>query len=204
MSSITPGNLDRVAAAALPLVGLSARGSPANYMHALGPGETPEIQHAMLTMSGCGLAAAAALRDGGYLGGELAPPYQIGSAVSRLVALARARSAWRTTPPTTRGAIFLIGGPGKGGPEHMGIVGAATPTGSGSFAIDVVQGGQLDASGAQLINRATRLLRVDETGWSIDGRRGVGWIDASALPFDEPSDPLGAIAALLVVGWAIS
>lgn len=208
MSTIAPDNLERVADAALSLAGLSARLDPTRYLAALAPGETPDMGRSILHMSGCGFAAGAALRRAGYAGAELAAPYVVGSAVSRVVGLARAHGAWRTSAPLVRGAVFLIGGPGGGGPEHMAIVVGVRPAGPGVFDLTVVQGGQTDEHGAQVTNRQIRRLSVAPGAWAVDGRAGVGWVDASALELGGGGGgglELAALAVLVVgVAWALS
>lgn len=182
---------------ALAVVGLGAH-DPEAYLDLVGPGEAPATRAAMLTMSGCALVAAGVLRRAGLRvedAPELAPPYRIGSAVSRLLAVARRCEAWRPMGPGAglpcRGDIVVLMDP-----EHVLVV-VQEPVMLAPDAASIVSidGGQLDAQGRQVVARRERqwaraawaawwrTYGRDERGaWVTERRAVLGWIDAEALP----------------------
>lgn len=174
---------------ALAVVGLGAH-DPEPYLDLVGPGESAAIRAAMLTMSGCALVAAGVLRRAGLDAPELAPPYRIGTAVSRLMSLAVHHAAWRSDR-------HMLPGPGDivlvRAPEHVFIVVEPTQLDLRTASLVSVDGGQLDAQGRQVVRQRVRRwtlgerwrdrARDDGAAQLLGAERAVyGWIDVGALP----------------------
>lgn len=194
-----------VVQAALAVVGMGAH-DPEAYLDLVGPGESAEVRRAMLTMSGCALVAAGVLRRAGLRTEgipAMAPPYRIGSAVSRLLSLAQFCGAWRSDRHMlpSPGDIVLVKAP-----EHVFIVTAVTPHSTitkgvawvASAWLESVDGGQLDAQGRQVVRRRERawamgarwLDQARDDGAAVYGlaRQVVGWIDVGALPIASQAE----------------
>lgn len=107
------------------------------YMDLIGPGETPEMQRDMKKMSTCALFVSGVWQRAGLQDPLLSPPYQIGSAVTRLVLVAMRRRWLLTLFPSPsgmhRGDVLIVEKP-----EHCMIVLKAPRTGS---TISVIEGG---------------------------------------------------------------
>lgn len=97
------------AAAAAGLQGVGATREA--YLDLIAKGEGQRMRDSMLTMSGCALVVAGIWREAGVVDGALAAPYKIGTAVSRLVQIAKRAGAWREPSPILpqRGDMVLVG-----------------------------------------------------------------------------------------------
>jgi len=191
------------------LVGFGARDKPKGrriaYQAIVGPGESARMRQDMLRMSGCGLVGACVWRCSGVRDARLAPPYKIGSAISRLEALAddagaKVRASLELRPGV--GDLMLVGrakpvrprDPAKlpqwqrevalwrdqwGGEAHVTIVAGVCKTSA-----ITVNGGQRDATGQQCITESEDLPFFEKHGRLWFGFRRVSWwVDCCRLPF---------------------
>ncbi|KYF87775.1 hypothetical protein BE20_24840 [Sorangium cellulosum] len=176
------------------LAGLSA--DPRNpearreYLELIAPGEEPQRAADMARMSGCGLVVAGLWRRLGLEHPLLEPPYKVGTAISRLVEVARARGAWK---PYRQGAIplpgdaVLVGDAGHGEVEHIfTVLGVST---NHRVVIASVDGGQR-IDGHQVILTKKRvwvdgrdivIAGKDPGAELVGGRRILGWVDLQSL-----------------------
>ncbi len=190
---------DRIVEEANAVEGLTADpqyGDPEKYLDLVGPGETKEIRQAMLGMSGCALTVAGIWRRVGIKHAKLAPPYKNGSAVSRLISIAREVGAWvpfkNGLVPTPADMVLVGDNTQAGGVEHVYTIVAILDE-----TIHSVDGGQrtrrLDAKtgkGFQAIYGKTRVWKKDrdivfagtDPGAAVAGGRKIyGWVDAAKL-----------------------
>jgi len=174
-----------VVQAALAVVGMGAH-DPEAYLDLVGPGESAEVRRAMLTLSGCALVAAGVLRRAGLEAPELAPPYRIGSAVSRLVAVAKRCGAWRTQGLPQLGDVVLVREP-----EHVFVVvEAPSREGAASASLVAVDGGQIWEA-QQIVMQREHTWRLSSTWRDVRPglwRQVVGWIDVGALPIASQAE----------------
>lgn len=153
----------------------------------------------MMHMSGCGLVAAGLWRALGVKHKLLAPPYQIGTALARLVEIGRQAGGIMYASPgllpiPAPGDVVLVG---AGQSEHVFVVARAwRQFGGGAEAgpvirIESVDGGQRDERGHQTIARRERAWSVEHgamwdrarppgEAWG-HGRVVQGWIDLLAV-----------------------
>lgn len=182
---------EQIATLARSFVGCDA--SDPRYADLVGPGETEQMRRDMLTMYGCGLVVAGLWRLAGLTAPELAPPYRIGSAMTRLVAVARRCGAWRQyhlgAVPCVGDAVFVQA------PEHIFVVVSQPVVTLSQITFDSVDGGQIE-HGQQAIKLRARTwahgfdrARDDQPG-AVAGRARtiVGWVDVSALPFSAAEE----------------
>ncbi len=167
------------------------------YLDLVAPGESSEVQREMGLMSGCGLVVAGVWRAIGVKSHELDQPYKIGSAVSRLVQVARAAGAWvpfAEGKVPSPGDMVWVGGGSNGGVEHVYTVTSVTP--GPTPALESVDGGQRDAKHNETILARKRVWKGDrdivfqgnDPGAAAGtGRRVNGWIDVTKLPVEGPA-----------------
>lgn len=198
------GAREKVANYAKSVVGLSANPGDAArreaYIDLIAPGETRGMVDAMVRMSGCALVVAGIWRLAGVDEPQLRPPYKPGSAVSRLVAVARTHSAWVTFSKGSLpcvGDAVLIGDNGTGGTEHFYTVTSVDPS---TEILESVDGGQRDGGGFQAIAAKKRTWRTgrdvvfmgtDPGSKAVGGRRIVGWVDVAKLGVTSDEDIYG-------------
>lgn len=168
------------------------------YLDAIAPGETESMKKQMATMSGCGLIVAAVWRLLGVKHYKLDPPYIVGTAVSRLVTLARKVNAWvpfKTDQLPNPGDMVLIGDNGAGGVEHVYTVTSVTPAADGQpVVLESIDGGQRDLAKYQLVLAKKRVWRgnkdivftaSDPGSAKVGGRKIYGHVDVTKLPLEE-------------------
>lgn len=183
--------------AAMAVVGLGANPrfpeKQEAYAQLIAPDELPLKTRDMLRMSGCALTVAGIWRAVGITHTKLNPPYVIGTAVSRLLSIARQVDAW---VPYSRGAlprpgdVVLVGDNKTGGTEHVFLVSAIVSSSTGDY-LESIDGGQRDAQGYQVIERKKRLwigqLDAVYTKEVLSkGRKIIGWVDCTKLPGPTP------------------
>jgi len=174
--------------------------SPANlevkkrYLELIASGEPPAKQEEMAKMSGCALLTGGIWRVAGVDAASLHSPYKIGTAISRLVAIARAAKAWipfKEGEYPAPGDMVLVGDNGPGGVEHVYTV-VGIELSDGQVTIQSVDGGQRDARGHQAVLLKQRVWRgrqdcvvnASDPGAQKSGGRIIqGWADVSRLPF---------------------
>jgi hypothetical protein len=192
MSSIR----ERATKAAQSFVGLDANPMDANsrqrYLDVIAPGESASLAAEMALMSGCGLVVAGIWRAAGVSHARLRPTYAVGTAISRLVDIARSAGAW---VPFARGIfpgpgdMVLVGGNGKRGPEHVFTV-MSIASEQGRVQIQSVDGGQRDENNFETILLKSRVWNGQmDTVAGGPSREIVGWIDVSLLPVVSPPAP---------------
>jgi hypothetical protein len=180
----------RMVAAANAVVGLGANPEDEarreRYLDLIAPDETENARDEMAQMSGCGLVVAGIWRAAGVVDARLDAPYRIGSAITRLVAIARSAGAWvaygRGRRPSP-GDMVLVGGQGAGGPEHVYTV--TSISGDADPHVTSVDGGRRDAHGYQTIDAVTRVWKGGRDVAGHLSRAIAGWIDCSRLPIVE-------------------
>ncbi|WP_437489497.1 hypothetical protein WME75_10825 [Sorangium sp. So ce1014] len=160
------------------------------YLDLVASEEEPHRASDMARMSGCGLVVAGLWRRLGLEHPLLCAPYKVGTAISRLVEVARARGAWR---PYRQGAIplpgdaVLVGDGSKSEVEHFYVVlGVAT---NHRVMIASMDGGQR-VDGHQAIlpkkrvwvgGRDVVIDGKDPGAELVGGRKIVGWVDVQSL-----------------------
>jgi hypothetical protein len=175
--------------AAVAVVGLGANPRHVEnrtlYVRLIASGEPTAKTRDMIRMSGCALTVAGIWRTAGVVHTKLEPPYIIGTAVSRLISVARQADAWIPYNEELRpspGDVVLVGDNKLGGSEHV-----FTVVESEGSNLESVDGGQLDLEGYQVIKRKKRLWKgqVDASysgNMLSKGRKIIGWIDCTRLP----------------------
>lgn len=179
------------------MAGLSANPRKAEgrlrYVALIAPGEAEGKAKEMATMSGCGLLVAGIWRELGVKAAQLEPPYKVGTAVSRLIQVARAAKAWVPYKKDARpapGDMVLVGDNGAGGVEHVYTVVSVTE-GAQGLEIESIDGGQRDQERCQLVLLKQRVWKGNrdcvrsgsDPGAQLAGGRVIqGWIDVSRLP----------------------
>lgn len=179
---------ERIATLARSYVGCTA--ADPRYVDLVGLGETERMRADMLTMSGCALVVAGLWRLAGLTASELAPPYRIGSAISRLQAVARRCGAWRQY---RLGALPCVGDVVLvQAPEHVYTVVTQPIATAAQVTFTSVDGGQIE-HGRQAIKLRARTwahgfdrARDDQAGALGRARTIVGWVDVGTLPFMSP------------------
>jgi len=138
-SGSTAGVRGAVAAYAASIAGTSACSKRLEYMSIIAPGETPSTQGEMCTMSSCGLTVAGIWRACGYRGPALNAPYQIGSALSRLIDIGQDTGAYipysAGVSPKPGDMVLL------GGEAHVYTVVSVSSEADGTTLIHSVDGG---------------------------------------------------------------
>ncbi|MDI3291233.1 hypothetical protein [Polyangium sp. 15x6] len=164
------------------------------YIELIAPGEPSSKQEEMAKMSGCALLVGGIWRAVGVDAPSLLPPYKIGTAISRLVSIARAVKAWipfKEQEYPAPGDMVLVGDNAKGGVEHVYTV-VGVELSDGNVTIRSVDGGQRDAKGHQAVLLKQRVWRgrqdcvvnASDPGAQKSGGRIIqGWVDVSRLPF---------------------
>ena len=163
------------------------------YIELIAPGEIPHTQDEMAKMSGCALLIGGIWRHVGVNASALQPPYKVGTAISRLVTIARSANAWipfKAGEYPGPGDMVLVGDNGKGGVEHVYTV-VGIEMSDEKVAIRSIDGGQRDAKSHQLVLLKERVWRgrqdivvnaSDPGGQKAGGRVIQGWVDVSKLP----------------------
>ncbi|MFT3775399.1 MAG: DUF1906 domain-containing protein [Minicystis sp.] len=187
------------------VVGLDANPAASNalsyqsYVSFTTPGETSANQASYATMSGCGLVVAGIWRATGVWSSQLYAPYQIGTAISRLVSIAESAGAY--TPYTSASApspgdMVLLDA--SGSDTHVYTVLTITPNATG-YDITSVDGGQVDEQGYETILQKSRtwangMDTVAAEGANPTSTRPItAWIDITKLPL-LPAAPLWGYA----------
>ncbi len=180
------------------IVGLSANPrdaiSRAKYLELVGPEETQDMRNQMGSMSGCGLTVAGIWRMAGVKSRLLDAPYRVGTAVSRLISLAREAKAWVPYTDDSKpgiGDMVLIGDNGPGGPEHVyTILSFKNTEEEGVLILRTVDGGQQDYNKYQLILEKNHVWKngKDHSFFNQEiktnlagGRKIYGWINCTKL-----------------------
>lgn len=160
------------------------------YLDLIAPGETKQLVEAMAKMSGCALVVAGIWRRAGLQNTQLEPPYKIGSAIARLISVARQLNSWRLYQKGLMpkpGDMVLVGDNRGGGVEHVYTV---TSVDSEKKTLESVDGGQKDSAGYQTILRRRRTWAngrdvvfqgSDPGSRSVGGRVIVGVVDVGKL-----------------------
>jgi hypothetical protein len=155
------GARGRMVSLALEAVGLGAA-DPGPYLDLVGAGESDAMRTAMLTMSGCGLTVRGLWRELGMSDPRLEAPYQPGSVITNLVAMAKEAGAWNDgasgLPELAAGDVIYVSEP-----DHVGTVVAVERKGDGGVTMTTVDGGSRDANGRQIVVKWDRAIGADGT-----------------------------------------
>lgn len=183
---------ERIVAGAIAAVGLGAH-DPEPFEELIGAGELEPTQNALTTASTCGLVVAGLWQRAGIRHPRLAPPYRIGSAISRLLEIAHEHGAWVAAKPgllPRPGDMvgLALFGPNAGHMGHVYTVVSGPTQREAVTAIDLasVDGGQVDERGRQVVRRKGRIWTT-AGGTILDGAPGSitrsvdGWIDVDRL-----------------------
>lgn len=175
---------DQAVQVAQSIVGLGDnQADPQNYLRYWGlvaPGETLSMQAEMGDMSGCGLVVAGIWRAVGVWDASLYAPYKVSTGVSRLYNLAVTHGAWVAYSDAQRpspGDMVLVGAGTT--EEHVYTVIDISADGN---SLTTVDGGQSDASGAEIILQKTRTWEGSTDVCGSSRRAISGWADITRLP----------------------
>lgn len=170
------------------------RADSQQFLDLIAPGEEPAQARAMATMSSCGLTVAGIWREAGLRDSRLAPPYKIGTGISRLVSIAKEFDAWipfRTDLLPMPGDMVLIGDNKQGGAEHVyTVIDLVEGT---QYLFNTIDGGQVESK-LQCIkakkhrwtgNKDKGFAASDPGSSTVGGRVIVGICDVTRLPFTD-------------------
>lgn len=131
----------------------------ADYLDLVGPDESDAMRAAMLTMSGCGLVVRGLWRRFGMKDARLEAPYQPGSVITNLLAMAQEAGGWTEglDPDLDVGDVVYVSEP-----DHVGTIVRVDRTDSG-VAVTTVDGGSQDGAGRQKIVTWDRTFSLDGT-----------------------------------------
>ena len=137
-------------------------------------------------LSTCAMVAIGILRWSGVASPLIQAPYRSGDGLERAIEYARSVGAWHVatfgeTSLPLPGDVVEVDGP----MHVLTVVGVEQSPGANPTIVSV-DGGQVGTGGLQGIRLRKRQWELGGAGPALDGRRVVGWIDASKLAYQSP------------------
>ena len=160
------------------------------------PPETEPMRTGMGHASGCALTVRGFWRILGLKHELLSKPYRIGMAVADVITIAKERGAWVPCPSVSDSNPIVM--PGVGDTVYIGGADGTyehvfTVTGTNGLMVYLIEGGRVDAHGAQIILGAQVSWRPASGHWHHGTRRVNGWVDITKLGIPENVEPVKTI-----------